>query len=146
MIKIFWISEENNSFQNENITELDEEILPQESEVEAGQIALDILETHEELFIIAPIAGVELQDIEVSLNKTVLTIKGRREEPEIYTAPHAIVRNKECFWGDFVRNVILPENLDFDTIKAQMDNNLLTISIEKLRFSSQYIKINRMIK
>gem|GEM_PF-1018939 len=42
--------------------------------------------------------------------------------------------------------MILPENLDFDTIKAQMDNNLLTISIEKLRFSSQYIKINRMIK
>jgi HSP20 family protein len=146
MIKIFWISEESNSPQNEDILELDDQILPQEYEDEMGQIALDILETPEELFIIAPIAGIELQDIEVSLNKTVLTIKGRREEPEIYAGSHVIVRNKECFWGDFVRNVILPENLDFDTVKAQMDNNLLTISIEKLRFSSQHIKINRMIK
>ncbi|NUJ97690.1 Hsp20/alpha crystallin family protein [Candidatus Gracilibacteria bacterium] len=146
MIKIFGIGEEDNSLENEDLLELDEEILPQEIEEEAGQIALDILETKEELFIIAPIAGVELQDIEVSLSKTVLTIKGTREEPEIYKDSHIIMRNKECFWGDFVRNVILPENLNFDSIKAQMDNNLLVISIEKLRFNSQYIKVNKMIR
>jgi HSP20 family molecular chaperone IbpA len=146
MIKIFWIGEEDNSLENEDLLELDEEILPQEIEEEAWQIALDILETKEELFIIAPIAWVELQDIEVSLSKTILTIKWTREEPEIYKDSHIIMRNKECFWWDFVRNVILPENLNFDSIKAQMDNNLLVISIEKLRFNSQYIKVNKMIR
>jgi HSP20 family molecular chaperone IbpA len=43
-----------------------------------------------------------------------------------------------------VRNVILPENLDFWAIKAVMENNLLIISIPKLRFDSQNIKVNRI--
>jgi HSP20 family molecular chaperone IbpA len=38
----------------------------------------------------------------------------------------------------------LPENLDFDTINASMENNLLMISIRKLQFTSQSIKIDRI--
>ena len=55
------------------------------------------------------------------------------------------MRNSECFWGDFVRNVLLPDNLDFDNIQASMENNLLIITIQKLQFNSQSIKINRTL-
>jgi len=54
------------------------------------------------------------------------------------------VRNQECFWGKFLRNVILPDNLDFDSIKANLENNLLIVTIQKLQFSSQNIKIDRV--
>ncbi|MBT3726591.1 Hsp20/alpha crystallin family protein [bacterium] len=57
-----------------------------------------------------------------------------RLKPEIYTI-NAKVRNNECFWGNFERNIILPENLDFDSIKASLENNLLIITISKLKFS-----------
>jgi HSP20 family molecular chaperone IbpA len=38
----------------------------------------------------------------------------------------------------------LPENLDFDKIKASMDNNLLVIEIPKLKFNNYNIKIDRV--
>jgi HSP20 family molecular chaperone IbpA len=54
------------------------------------------------------------------------------------------IRNSECYWGRFVRNIILPENLDFEMIKAVMENNLLKVTFPKLHISSQNIKINRI--
>jgi HSP20 family molecular chaperone IbpA len=38
----------------------------------------------------------------------------------------------------------LPENLNFDSIKANLENNLLIITISKLQFTSQSIKIDRV--
>lgn len=141
-MKIFWVSKTEENTQKEELEVKKEEYFSSEEEI--GQIALDIIEIDEEIFIVAPIAGVRLEDIEVSLNKTVLTIKGRREMPDFYDERGVKIRNDECFWGAFIRNIILPENLDFDSIKAEMQNNLLTLSIQKLRFSSQYIKIDNM--
>ena len=54
------------------------------------------------------------------------------------------MKNSECYWGKFVRNIILPESLDFDDIQASMENNLLQIVVKKIQFSSQNIKINRI--
>jgi HSP20 family molecular chaperone IbpA len=55
------------------------------------------------------------------------------------------VRNSECYWGKFSRNIILPDNLDADSIEASMENNLLMIAIRKLYYETKNnIKINRM--
>jgi len=106
-------------------------------------VAVDILETPYEIIVLAPIAWIELEDIDLSFSKSILTIKWYRAKPEIYSEDIEI-KNSECFWWKFVRNIILPENLDFDNIKASLENNLLVITIQKLRFSSQNIKINRV--
>jgi HSP20 family molecular chaperone IbpA len=138
MFKLFWVTSK------EDIIELDDEnYLSEELEEEIWQVALDILETPYELIILAPIAWIELEDIDLSFNKSILTIKWYRNKPEIYS-DDIIVRNSECFWWKFLRNVILPENLDFDSIKASLENNLLIITISKLQFSSQNIKIDRV--
>ncbi|MDP2090110.1 MAG: Hsp20/alpha crystallin family protein [Candidatus Gracilibacteria bacterium] len=138
MFKLFGVTNKD------EILELDGEIdISEEMEDEVGQVALDILETPYEIIILAPIAGIELEDIDLSINKSILTIKGYRSQPEIYS-DDIIVRNSECFWGKFLRNVILPENLDFDSIKASLENNLLIITIQKLKFSSHNIKIDRV--
>jgi len=114
-----------------------------ELEDEVWQVAVDILETPYELIILAPIAWIELEDVDLSFNKSVLSIKWYRTKPEIYSSD-ITVRNNECFWWKFVRNIIMPENLDFDNIKASLENNLLIVTIQKLQFSSKSIKIDRV--
>ena len=96
-----------------------EESFEEEKDDNTGQIAVDILETDSEITILAPIAGISLEEIDISFNSAVLTISWRREKPDIFH-DEIVIRNSECFWGKFRRNIILPENLDFDTISASM--------------------------
>lgn len=138
-MKIFWVWDDN--IKKIEI-ESDDSILEEESET--GQIALDILETSDMIIIYAPIAGIELENIDLTLNKSVLTIKWERISPSEYYDEENILRNSECYWWRFVRNIILPENLDFEMIKATMENNLLKITFPKLYISKQNIKINRI--
>ena len=138
MFKFFGI------WEDENIKEIKAELKQSENyDEEVWQIALDILETDYDFTILSPIAWVSLEDIDISFNKSVLTISGDRKKPNIFDTSVKI-RNSECYWWKFVRNIILPENLDFDSIKASMENNLLVIIIQKLNFSSQSIKIDRI--
>lgn len=144
MFKIFWVwenDEENlkDEIEVENI-DSDEENLDEE----VWQVALDILETPDDVYVIAPIAWVIYEEIDLSINKTILTIKWNREKPDEFYIDWVNIRNSECFWGKFIRNIILPENLAFNKIKAYMQNNLLVISIPKLRFDSKNIKINKI--
>lgn len=138
-MKIFWVWD--NNIKKIEI-ESDESVLEEESET--GQIALDIVETSDMIIIYAPIAGIELENIDLTLNKSVLTIKWERVSPSEYDDEENILRNSECYWWRFVRNIILPENLDFEMIKATMENNLLKITFPKLYISKQNIKINRI--
>ena len=138
MFKLFWVTKKDENIElNEELDEINE------LDEDVWQVAVDILETPYEVIILAPIAGIELEDIDLSIDKSVLKIKWYRSKPEIYS-DDIIVRNNECFWWNFVRNIILPENLDFDSIKASLENNLLIVTISKLQFASQSIKIDRI--
>jgi HSP20 family molecular chaperone IbpA len=131
MFKIFWVSKEEEDNTSE---EFDLDVInsnEETNEENVWQVALDILESEDYVYIIAPIAWVIYEDIDLSINKTVLTIKWTREKPEEYNIEWIKIKNEECFWWKFIRNIILPENLDFDNIKATMENNLLIIHIKK---------------
>lgn len=137
MIKIFWLWEEENLEEN-----YDENIALEEDKNDVWQVAVDIIENDYEIVILAPVAWIALEDIDLSFKNSILTISWFREKPEIFDEK-SIVKNSECFWWRFIRNIILPDNLDFDNIKATMENNLLIISIKKLYFESRWIKINK---
>jgi len=151
MFKIFGLWEKNEEEINEKIeqeaeVEVNEinDTSNENLEEETGQIALDVLENDKEIIIISPIAWVEYDDIDLTLNKTVLTIKWVRKKPKEYFIWDIKIKNKECFWWKFIRNVILPENLEMNKIKAYMDTNLLIIKIPKLQFDSKTIKIDKV--
>jgi HSP20 family protein len=137
-MKLFWV------WQEEEIEELEEELdIPMENNEDVGQLALDILETDNEVIILSPIAWIDLSEIDVSYNNGVLVLQWNRKKPLIFDQ-NVIVRNNECFWGQFSRNIILPENLNSNTIEATMEHNLLVITIQKLHFGdNNSIKINR---
>lgn len=109
-------------------------------ETDIGQIALDILDTPNSIIIVAPIAWVDPADIDIGLSRNILTLSGNRRESPIYLEARRMLV-EECFYGDFSRSVILPENLGFDEIRATVEHNVITITIPKLTLISKSIKV-----
>ncbi len=139
MFKFFNISDEENK---ENISiDINNNIEIEDENI--WQIALDILENENMVIIIAPLAWVDISNVDISIAKNVLTISWERHKPDIYNSSSKILI-EECFFGPYSRSVILPENLDFNKIRATMENNLLIIEIPKLKFDSFNIKINKL--
>ncbi len=96
-----------------------------------GRIMIDIYETENEFVILAPIAGVSAKDLEITIKKDVLTIKGYRKIPAEVTK--RVYLHRECFWGHFNRSIFLPHHLDPAKIKARFINGLLIIRIPKIK-------------
>ncbi len=95
-----------------------------------GELAVDVYSTEKHIIVQAPISGVRKDDLEIITENDVVIIKGKRERPqkkeikEFYT--------KECFYGDFRRELILPEETDPSHIEASIEEGVLTIEIPKI--------------
>lgn len=97
-----------------------------------GQLPVDIIENNEEIRILAPLAGVEIDETQVIISGDVLTIKGTREvDPELQKMKRATSYAQECHWGPFSRSIILPMHADSGEIEATQKNHILQIRIPK---------------
>jgi HSP20 family protein len=96
--------------------------------------ALDIRETEKQYVITLEVPGVEEKDIQLTLDKDVLTVRGeKRQEQETKEGGyHRIERS----YGSFQRALNLPEDADQDSIKASFKNGVLTITIDKRETSA----------
>ena len=105
----------------------------QESEIfnQPGELVVDVFETNNEFVVLAAIAGVQIKDIDISLEKDMMVISGQRCDP--HDDPQKKYFYQECYWGPFSRKVVLPENIDIDSADAQMDKGVLTIKIPRLQ-------------
>jgi len=94
-----------------------------------GQLAIDVYQTESELVIQSAIAGVEPENLDISLERDVLTVKGTRQKPLEETGDYFA---QECYWGPFSREVILPVEVDPGRVEATMKEGILTIRIPKI--------------
>jgi len=94
-----------------------------------GELVVDVFETNSDFVVLAAIAGVQIKDIDISLEKDMMIIKGNRQDPHEESGKKYFYQ--ECYWGPFSRKIILPENIDIDKADAQMDKGVLTIKIPK---------------
>ena len=100
-----------------------------EDEEEEGQLAVDAYQDDESVTIKAPIAGVNIEDLEISITDEVVTIKGqRRNDAEISRENYFV---QECYWGSFMRSYILPVSVDAGKAEATLRSGILTIKIPK---------------
>lgn len=107
---------------------------------EEGQLSLDIYQNDQEIIVVAPIAGTEEKDIKVSVTDDVLMIKGKRKFPISENLPEPFA--KECFWGNFSRSIVLPENADSSKINAEFKHAILTVRIPKTeKVKTKVIKV-----
>ncbi|MFA6493380.1 MAG: Hsp20/alpha crystallin family protein [Patescibacteria group bacterium] len=94
-----------------------------------GQLAVDVLQTEDDIVIKAPIAGVKPEDLELSITDEVVTIKGERKEQEEIKRENYLAQ--ECYWGAFARSYVLPMPVTSEKAQASLKNGILTITIPK---------------
>jgi len=94
-----------------------------------GELVVDVYETGADFVVMAAIAGVQIKDLDISLEKDMMVIKGNRCDPHMVGDKRYFYQ--ECYWGPFSRKVVLPENIDIDKADAQIDKGILTIKIPK---------------
>jgi HSP20 family protein len=94
-----------------------------------GQLTIDVYQTDNDVVIKSTIAGVKPEDLDVSINNDMVTIRGDRKNEEVVESENYYYQ--ECYWGTFSRSVILPIEVLADKIEASMKNGILTIRLPK---------------
>lgn len=95
-----------------------------------GQLAVDIYHTQDDLIIQSAIAGVKPEDLDISLERDVITIQGERKRPFEEAGDYF---TQECYWGRFIRQIILPVEVNPDGIEAKLKEGVLTIRVPKIQ-------------
>jgi HSP20 family protein len=96
-----------------------------------GELAVDVFQTEKEFWVIAPLAGVELENLKVLAENDILTIQGERKNIFEEDGEKKVYILKEVFWGPFVKRIVLPKDLEISKIKAQIQKGFLVIKIPK---------------
>jgi HSP20 family protein len=124
----------NNELDNQKMIENDENGWIAD-EYEEGQLSIDVYQTQKELIVKSTIAGVKPNDIDISINNDMLTIRGKRTMNEEINEENYLYR--ECYWGSFSRSIILPIEVKADKIDASLENGVLTVILPKAKTNKQ---------
>jgi len=100
--------------------------------------AADISETDKEYVIRAELPAVRKEDVQVTFDAGVITIKGQRKQrtEDKKEKFHRI----ESFCGTFERSFSLPENVDAEGISCQSKDGVLTVHVPKTVVKSEQPK------
>ena len=91
--------------------------------------ACDVFEDQDAVKIVAEVPGVRPEDVKISLENNLLTIRGeKRQQAEEKTER---VHRYERSYGSFERTFSLPTTVDPEKIDASYANGLLTVTIPK---------------
>lgn len=90
---------------------------------------VDIAETEKAFRVKAEIPEVNKEDVKVTVDNGILTIRGERkqEKEEKNKKFHRVER----FYGSFTRSFTLPDNVDESKIEASFKDGMLNLSIPK---------------
>ena len=102
-----------------------------EDDAVPGQLAVDVYETKEKLIVKARTAGVNRNDLDVSIADNTVGIRGtlsagNEDDVENYFL-------QECYWGEFSRSIALPVPVKEDEIEAVLKDGVLTVSFTKVK-------------
>ncbi len=89
---------------------------------------IDIYETDEGLVLLADLPGVSVDTLELQVQNNKLTLFGRVRLP---VGEDAELRHGEYHEGDYLRSFILSEEVDYDRIKATLNNGVLKVVLPK---------------
>jgi len=96
-----------------------------------GQLAVDVYETREKLVVKARTAGVNKNELDVSISDNQLTVRGTLSAGNEEGVENYFLQ--ECYWGEFSRTIALPVPVKEDEIEAVLKDGVLTISFGKVK-------------
>lgn len=133
------ILDEDHQFgEEDDDLQVDEESYEEEEEFESdthqntqdGELPVDMYQTDDAIVIRALVAGVSPADLEISITRDMVTVRGAREEfQEVHDDGYF---HRELFWGSFSRTLLLPEEVAIDEAEAQEKHGMLEIKLPKL--------------
>lgn len=87
----------------------------------------DIIENDKEYVVEMLLAGVPKENISITIEKDMLTIKAERKETNDIK-----YNRKQTYFGKYERSFVLPDNVDVENITSSMSDGILTIIFPKL--------------
>ena len=97
---------------------------------EGGQLAVDVYQTPEDIVIKTMVAGVRPEDLDISITRDMVTVKGNREPSNGVTEDNYFF--KELYWGSFTRTIVLPQEIEVEEAEAVEKHGLLIIKLPKV--------------
>lgn len=92
---------------------------------------LDVYEKDGLIYFRAAIPGIRPEDIEVSVDGDLLTIRGEAKQTW-ETDEHTKVYRREFRQTNYLRSIRLPEGLDLEKLDAQFENGMVTVTVPKV--------------
>ena len=91
--------------------------------------ACDVFEDKDAVKIVAELPGVKPEDVKVSLENNLLSIRGEKKQEAEERSER--IHRYERSYGSFERTFMLPSTVEGDKISAQYQNGVLTIIVPK---------------
>jgi HSP20 family molecular chaperone IbpA len=124
--------------------------------VGVSQLPVDVYQTDEHIVIYAQIPGLDISKLEISIegDNDVVTIQGEYKRPE-GEAHNGLSKGEfsleECSWGQFFRQIILPQEIDFSRAEAKVKDGVLFLLLPMKgtaakKFKMHVVKINENIE
>ena len=102
----------------------------EEAEEEAAQLSVDVYNTPSEIVIKTMVPGVKPDELDVTITRDLVTIRGERSEDRTVSDDDYL--HRELYWGSFVREIPLPEEISVDDAEASEKHGLLILRLPKL--------------
>jgi len=96
-----------------------------------GQLAIDVFQSENEVIIQSIVAGVKPEDLDISIDKNSVSIRGRRERNRLTDREASLCQ--ELYWGGFSRTIDLSDEIDPENAEAVTKNGILTIRLPLVR-------------
>lgn len=100
-----------------------------------GQLTVDVYQNANEIIIKTMVAGVRPEDLDISITREMVTIRGKRETAREVTDQDYFF--KELYWGTFSRTILLPQEIEVEEAEASEKHGLLTIRLPKINKEKQ---------
>jgi HSP20 family protein len=112
-------------------------------EVAEAQLTVDVYQTPDEILVKTIVAGVRPEDLDISISRDMVTIKGHREESRSVSDEDYF--HRELYWGAFSRTILLPAEIDVDAVEAIEKHGLLILKLPKVNKDRQTkVKVKSM--
>ena len=95
-----------------------------------GQLSVDVYQTPTHIIIKAMVAGVKRDDVDITITRDMITLRGKREEES--SVQDGDYFHKELYWGSFSRTVMLPAEVEIEGAEAIENLGMLTIKLPKI--------------
>jgi len=115
----------------------------------ALQLPVDVFQSDTEIIIYAQLAGMDMQTLDVSIagENDVVSIQGSALRPEQLMHDSSAAKSgdftlEECHWGDFYRQIILPDEIDPEHAEAKTKDGVLVLRLPLIGRTGKGLRLN----